>query len=221
MPSNIIDFSLRQDQILSNEGVHILPVKQNIGSHQYLCSPQGSRPVKIKHTCISRAARPACRLACAMLLLALAFSAGAALAQQPQTIEQIRVIGNRRIPKETMLARLFTHPGDVYDPDFHRARLQLALEYRLLRGSAHRARGLGEGHHPQRFRPGKTDYPRDQLQGPEFGLPVGCAGPLQEGKGPHFGGKPVRPHQDQARRDRLKDILCGARTPVCHYQNRG
>ncbi len=42
--------------------------------------------------------------------------AGAALAQQPQTIEQIRVIGNRRIPKETILARLFTHPGDAYDP---------------------------------------------------------------------------------------------------------
>ena len=32
------------------------------------------------------------------------------------TIEQIRVIGNRRIPKETVLARLFTHPGDTYDP---------------------------------------------------------------------------------------------------------
>ncbi len=35
---------------------------------------------------------------------------------EPQTIEQIRVIGNRRIPKETILARLFTHIGDTYDP---------------------------------------------------------------------------------------------------------
>jgi outer membrane protein insertion porin family len=51
-----------------------------------------------------------------MLLLTLALTAGAALAQQPQTIEQIRVVGNRRIPKETVLARLFTHPGDTYDP---------------------------------------------------------------------------------------------------------
>ena len=51
-----------------------------------------------------------------MLLLALALAAGAALAQQPQTIDSIRVIGNRRIPKETVLARLFTHPGDTYDP---------------------------------------------------------------------------------------------------------
>lgn len=32
-----------------------------------------------------------------------------------QVIDQIRVIGNRRIPKETILARLFTHVGDVYD----------------------------------------------------------------------------------------------------------
>jgi outer membrane protein insertion porin family len=52
----------------------------------------------------------------AALLLTLAGSAIATQAQQPQTIEQIRVIGNRRIPKETVLARLFTHPGDTYDP---------------------------------------------------------------------------------------------------------
>ena len=49
-------------------------------------------------------------------MLILVFSAGAALAQAPQTIDSIRVIGNRRIPKETILARLFTHPGDTYDP---------------------------------------------------------------------------------------------------------
>ncbi len=34
----------------------------------------------------------------------------------PDTITSIRVIGNRRIPKETILARLFTHQGDTYDP---------------------------------------------------------------------------------------------------------
>ena len=44
-------------------------------------------------------------------------SAGAAVAQTgPDHRFQIRVIGNRRIPKETILARLFTHPGDTYDP---------------------------------------------------------------------------------------------------------
>jgi outer membrane protein insertion porin family len=31
-------------------------------------------------------------------------------------ITQIRVIGNRKIPRETVLARLFTHVGDTYDP---------------------------------------------------------------------------------------------------------
>jgi len=96
--------------------VHIFPVKPNYGPHQYLCSPQGPSPVKTKHTCISRAKRTASRIARVMLLLTLVVTAGAALAQQPQTIEQIRVIGNRRIPKETVLARLFTHPGDTYDP---------------------------------------------------------------------------------------------------------
>ena len=65
--------------------------------------------------------------AAGILLLALAVLAaparsqdaqpgGQAQAQPSQTIYSIRVIGNRRIPKETILARLFTHEGDVYDP---------------------------------------------------------------------------------------------------------
>jgi outer membrane protein insertion porin family len=97
-----------------------------------LCSPQGSSPVKIKHTSISRteramsrvshpALRPfsclASRFGPVLLGLALAVCAATALAQESaQTINQIRVIGNRRIPKETILARLFTHVGDAYDP---------------------------------------------------------------------------------------------------------
>ena len=88
----------------------------NYGPHQYVCSAQGDSPVKIKHISVSRALRTTSRIARAVLVLALALSAAAALAQQPQTIESIRVIGNRRIPKETILARLFTHPGDSYDP---------------------------------------------------------------------------------------------------------
>ena len=50
------------------------------------------------------------------MILALVVCATAAMAQDTQTIQQIRVIGNRRIPKETILARLFTHVGDPYDP---------------------------------------------------------------------------------------------------------
>jgi len=89
--------------------VHILPVKLYPGPHQYLCSPQDPNPVKIKHASIDRALRLGARLA---LFLVVALSASGAFAQ---TVDQIRVIGNRRIPKETILARLFTHPGDAYD----------------------------------------------------------------------------------------------------------
>ena len=97
--------------------MHILPVNLNHGPHQnFLCSPRGNCPVKIKHTSISRTLRTLNRFARTMLLLTLVFTAIAAVAQQPQTIDQIRVIGNRRIPKETVLARLFTHVGDTYDP---------------------------------------------------------------------------------------------------------
>ena len=109
-----------QDQNFSSEGVDILPVKPNLmanyGTHQYFCSPHGSSPVKAKRTFMVSVLRAARRLTGMALLLALALAAGAALAQQPQTIDSIRVIGNRRIPKETVLARLFTHTGDTYDP---------------------------------------------------------------------------------------------------------
>jgi outer membrane protein insertion porin family len=35
---------------------------------------------------------------------------------QTDVISEIDVTGNRRIPSETVKARIFTHPGDVYDP---------------------------------------------------------------------------------------------------------
>ena len=98
-----------QLQIFSSEGGDILPVKPNDGPHQYFCSPLGYSPVKTRRTRISR-------LALMALVALVALSAGSVLAQQSQSIDSIRVIGNRRIPKETILARLFTHPGDTYDP---------------------------------------------------------------------------------------------------------
>ena len=107
--------------------MHILPVKPIFGPHQQLCSSQGFSPVKNKHTAISctgsrttRIQRSASRsisfIGRVLLVIALAVCAGTALAQDSQIIQQIRVIGNRRIPKETILARLFTHVGDSYDP---------------------------------------------------------------------------------------------------------
>jgi outer membrane protein insertion porin family len=80
--------------------------------------------VKIKHTRFTtpeatgslKTSSIAAGFARTMLVLLLALATIGAFAQQPQTIDQIRVIGNRRIPKETILARLFTHVGDTYDP---------------------------------------------------------------------------------------------------------
>ncbi len=78
--------------------------------------PDGQvRGVLIKHDVIARKLRISTIISRLFLLFLLVFSAGSALAQQTQTIESIRVIGNRRIPKETILARMFTHPGDTYD----------------------------------------------------------------------------------------------------------
>lgn len=44
------------------------------------------------------------------------FSAPPATQTGIQTLCQPQVIGNRRIPKESVLARLFSHQGDLYDP---------------------------------------------------------------------------------------------------------
>ncbi len=99
--------------------MHILPVKPIFGTHQHLCSSQGSSPVRIKHTstsCRVRARGRFSRLGRILFAIALTICAGTAFAQSTDTIQQIRIIGNRRIPKETILARLFTHVGDTYDP---------------------------------------------------------------------------------------------------------
>ena len=96
--------------------MHILPVKPYLGPHQYLCSPQGRSPVKIKHDSNSRRMRVCALLSRLALVFILLISAVSSFAQQANTIYQIRVIGERRIPKETILARMFTHVGDTYDP---------------------------------------------------------------------------------------------------------
>jgi outer membrane protein insertion porin family len=67
----------------------------------------------MKHDSLSSFSALLARL---MVFLVVGLSAVGAFAQPSQTIEQIRVIGNRRIPRETVLARLFTHIGDTYDP---------------------------------------------------------------------------------------------------------
>jgi outer membrane protein insertion porin family len=116
---------------LSSEGVLIFPVKSNHAPYRAphrapyssSCSPQGFATVKSGHPRFrsqigflpgSRFGSPftLSRLFAVLLLTA----AGVVALAQSLTIEQIRVIGQRRIPKETIVARLFTHVGDTYDP---------------------------------------------------------------------------------------------------------
>ncbi len=102
---------------MSSEGVDILPVNPNLKSKQaprpFRRSHEGRCPLKIERSFFSTSASRLTRLT---VVLVMALAAAASFAQQSETIEQIRVIGTRRIPKETVLARLFTHPGDTYDP---------------------------------------------------------------------------------------------------------
>jgi outer membrane protein insertion porin family len=50
------------------------------------------------------------------LAIALMLLSGSTSWAQTDVISEINVQGNRRIPAETVKARIFTHPGDIYDP---------------------------------------------------------------------------------------------------------
>jgi len=61
--------------------------------------------------------RPLGRLCLTLVLILLCSLVPPAWSQQgPNTITAIRVIGNRRIPKETVLARLFSRVNEAFDP---------------------------------------------------------------------------------------------------------
>ena len=133
-----------------------------------MCSSQGSNPVKIKHTSIPRVRWIVRQLARVALLLVLASSASAALAQTPDTIYQIRVIGNRRIPKETILARMFTHEGDTYDP------ISIERDFNSLWNTGYFENLRIEREDSEKgvilnvFVVEKPEHPRDQLQGEQL-----------------------------------------------------
>jgi len=117
--SHIIKASLKmlaERYFKSSEGVRIFTVNRESGS---------SLKSKTKPVC-TRSSRS--RIAQAVLFSSLAMLTGPALMAQTntattptaeqgvQTLCQPEVIGNRRIPKESVLARLFSHQNDLYDP---------------------------------------------------------------------------------------------------------
>ena len=133
---------LQQDPIFSSEGVPILRVVS------------GSLRSRFHQNQPARFFFRMCRIVGLLLFCGSSLIAWAQqdvahpLAASPQNvITQIRVIGNRRIPRETVLARLFYASWRCLRSGDHRARLQLALEYRILRESADRPGGYAQGHH--------------------------------------------------------------------------
>ena len=97
----------RRGLIFSSEGVRIFTVDRESGS-SLNCK---TKPVRTRSS-RSRIARA--------LFFTLLFVAAVpvlrAQEQGSQALCQPQVIGNRRIPKESVLARLFSHQGDLYDP---------------------------------------------------------------------------------------------------------
>ncbi len=97
---------LQQDPIFSSEGVPILRVVSGSLRSRFHKN-QPALPFFFR----------VCRIVGLLLFCGSSLIAWAQQdVAQPGVVTQIRVIGNRRIPRETILARLFTHPGDTYDP---------------------------------------------------------------------------------------------------------
>ncbi|ADV84737.1 outer membrane protein assembly complex, YaeT protein [Terriglobus saanensis SP1PR4] len=96
-------------QISGSEGVRILTVKQegvsSLKHVQMILRSPGSQ--------FGRWFRP---VAAAAFLSAAVAPATYAQATTGQTFCQPQVVGNRRIPKESVIARLFERQGDAYDP---------------------------------------------------------------------------------------------------------
>jgi outer membrane protein insertion porin family len=86
--------------IFCSEGVHIFPVER------------GSLSSSIQQ---SQSLRRSLRRTLQFVSLFCCLATFSAWAQQ-QIVSQIRVIGNRQIPKDTVLARMFSHINDPYDP---------------------------------------------------------------------------------------------------------
>ena len=125
----------------------------------------------------------------------------------PQMLCQTQVIGNRRIPKESILARLFSRPGDPYDPavverDFNSLwNTGYFDDVRIERVDEPGLRAA------DRLCARKAHHPRNQLQGPERRLRLRRPGALQEGEGRPHGRKPVRPDQVKRAEVVLQEML--------------
>ncbi len=87
--------------IFCSEGVHIFPVEC-----ESVSSP--NQPSQSLRRSLRRTLQFFLFFCCIFTLLAQA--------QQSNTIVEIRVIGNREIPKETVLARMFSRVNETYDP---------------------------------------------------------------------------------------------------------
>lgn len=87
--------------IFCSEGVHIFPVeREGLGS-----------PIQP-----SQSSRRSMRRTLQFFLLICCLIPLSGWAQSANTIIQIRVIGNREIPKETVIARMFSRVNETYDP---------------------------------------------------------------------------------------------------------
>jgi outer membrane protein assembly factor BamA len=112
-----------------------------------------------------------------MMLVVLLMAASSMANAQNDVISEVNVTGNRRIPAETIKARIFSKAGDIYDAaglerDFNS--LWNTGYFEDISFCANKRRRVADHCSGE----GKADDPRNQLCGPEFGFEQRCARPV-------------------------------------------
>ena len=135
------------------------------------------------------------------------------------TIDRIEFQGNRRIQRDTLLARIFSRPGDPYTEEaIHRdfQALWNTQFFEDIRLEVEDDPQQSERKNSCLLRNRAPDHPADRIQGKQVCHRVRHPRPIQGTKGRPLRGKPVRPDEDQARRGGAEAIALRARTAVCN-----
>ena len=184
-------------------------------AHFHLPHDADSKPASALAWRLSRALAGSC------LCWRLPFAPAQPWHRSRRPIQQIRVIGNRRIPKETILARLFTHVGDTYDP------ISVERDFNSLWNTAYfddlriEREDTEKGIILDIFVREKPNIREINYKGLSSVTVSDVLDRFKKEKVGSDGREPVRPFQDQAGRNRHQGAAGRARSPVRHHQDRG
>ena len=146
--------------------------------------------------------------ASAGLLAAVAGDAPSSAWAQNDVISEINVSGNRRIPADTIKARIFTKPGDVYDAAASNATSTPCGTPVTSKTSSFEREQTPKGWRIIVPGEGKADHPRNQLHRSRVRFPTAtCSTVSRRTKSAWWSRASTIPPASRRRKSRSKDLL--------------